>query len=168
MRYNGGAVDAAPPQHHRPRESTMSDAIVSKQCFKCCVILPLDQFYPHPRMADGHLNKCKACAKRDATLHREANIEKVRKYDRNRPNKDQRAQSALAKQKKYRHAHNAMCAVHRALRQGHISRQPCEQCGSMDVDAHHPDYDKPLEVMWLCRSHHRQWHADNGPGKNFR
>jgi hypothetical protein len=46
-----------------------------------------------------------------------------------------------------------------AMRQGRISRQPCEVCGNPKVDAHHDDYSRPLKVRWLCRSHHRQHHA---------
>ena len=30
----------------------------------------------------------------------------------------------------------------------------------LGVVAHHDDYSKPLDVRWLCRSHHMQLHAD--------
>jgi hypothetical protein len=58
-----------------------------------------------------------------------------------------------------------------AIQQGILSRQPCEICGASgafsdgrsEVQAHHDDYNKPLEVRWLCQRHHHEWHKRNTP-----
>lgn len=49
--------------------------------------------------------------------------------------------------------------VQRALRSGKIKREPCLICGNEISEAHHEDYTKPLEIIWLCKEHHIQ--ADN-------
>jgi hypothetical protein len=41
---------------------------MEKQCFKCGEIKPLTEYYKHPKMADGHLGKCKSCTKNDTKL----------------------------------------------------------------------------------------------------
>ena len=38
-----------------------------KKCFKCGKIKPLDEFYKHKQMSDGHLNKCKVCTRTDTS-----------------------------------------------------------------------------------------------------
>lgn len=135
---------------------------MEKTCFKCGSTKPLSEFYCHSRMADGHLNKCKACTKRDVRENRAANIERVRLYDRQRASRPERRASAQAVQAAWRAQHPnrraAHIAVNNALRAGRMQRLPCLVCGGK-AEAHHPDYDRPLDVVWLCPAHHKQAHA---------
>lgn len=64
-------------------------------------------------------------------------------------------------QEKYPRKVAARRMVHEAVRTGSLEKQPCEECGSTEnVEAHHPDYSNPLDVVWLCREHHRQLHSN--------
>jgi hypothetical protein len=37
-----------------------------KVCFKCNIEKPINDYYKHKQMGDGHLNKCKSCTRIDA------------------------------------------------------------------------------------------------------
>ena len=74
-------------------------------------------------------------------------------------NKGYYAEHAREYNKENRHKKNACLAVFRAIKKGDMIRLPCVECGAENADAHHPDYSKILEVVWLCRSHHKQLHA---------
>lgn len=45
-----------------------------------------------------------------------------------------------------------------AIKRGLISKRPCVVCGDENVHAHHPDYSKPLEVIFVCPKHHYAMH----------
>lgn len=137
----------------------------SKECFKCGETKPLSDFYKHPKMPDGHVNKCKECNKKDVRENRTSKVEHYREYDRvrgNRQTREDRLRYIEANPKK-RAAH---VAVGNAVRDGKLLPQPCEVCGSSEVHGHHTDYSKPLEVMWLCPVHHKAWHSKHGEGIN--
>lgn len=132
-----------------------------KNCFKCNESKPLDEFYKHKQMADGHLNKCKKCTKKDVSLHREINLERVHAYDRERFKNPERKEKIRVYQQNRRRdspeKYFARAAVGNALRRGKLIRPTCcDSCGvECKPQAHHPDHSKPLEVEWLCFHCHR-------------
>lgn len=52
----------------------------------------------------------------------------------------------------------ARSVVYNNLKAGKIEKKPCSICGNPEVEAHHRDYTKPLEVDWLCKIHHVEIH----------
>lgn len=48
-----------------------------------------------------------------------------------------------------------------ARQDGILVQEPCEQCGNKFSYAHHDDYNKPLDVRWLCNKCHTRWHGSN-------
>lgn len=44
-------------------------------------------------------------------------------------------------------------------RRGALIPRPCQKCGAAETEMHHPDYELPRDIVWLCRSCHLSWHA---------
>jgi hypothetical protein len=149
---------------------------MKKTCFKCGKERPFTAFYKHPRMADGRLNKCKDCTKADMREHRFANIDRIREYDRQRgllPHRKEankrRAKKYVEKKRQwvseYQASHPEVRKAHiivgNAIRDGKLKPEPCTRCGfAIGVQAHHEDYSKPLDVMWLCTKCHGARHRE--------
>jgi len=134
-------------------------------------------------MADGRLNFCKPCKKTEATNHRTLNIEKVRAYDRKRAQepKSKEGRRDYAERKKLDPEFTARQAVFRkawqernkvkraahtilgnAVKDNRVSKPDnCDWCGATGkIHGHHENYDRPLEVSWLCPSCHGQRHRE--------
>jgi hypothetical protein len=137
-----------------------------KKCFKCGDIKPINEYYRHPKMADGHVGKCKECNKIDVRKNRESKAEYYRAYDRARGNRLPLGYNReyIAR---YPNKYKAHSMVGNAVRDGKLFREPCSECGlDENIHAHHDDYAKPLNVRWLCAAHHHQWHKKHGEGLN--
>ena len=135
---------------------------MQKKCFKCEKVKRLSEFYTHPQTEDGYLGKCKKCTKKDVKQNRKENPEYYRQYERSRnltsTRKEQHKKSQQKHRAKYSNKYRARTAVGNALRDGRLQKGICVICGSENVEAHHDDYDKPLEVVWVCFKHHREIH----------
>jgi len=158
----------------------------TKQCFKCLTIKPLTEFYKHPEMLDGRVNKCKECNKADVKKNRADKIDYYIEYDRGRANLPKRviARYAYSKSEPGKVAaikanslwkeNNQIkrCAsiiVRNAVRDGRLIKQNC--CGVCSrsggvIHGHHDDYAYPMTVRWLCPKCHCDWHKLNGSGLN--
>lgn len=135
---------------------------MEKCCFKCNQWLPLTEFYSHSAMSDGHLGKCKDCARKDVRENYRAQREKKRVYEHERNQRPERRAAKLRYQRESRRRHPEKVAAHNAvanaIRDGRLKRQPCRVCGEW-AEGHHFDYSKPLDVDWLCFKHHREQHG---------
>ncbi len=142
--------------------------MVTKVCFKCGGVKPLEDFYKHAQMADGHLNKCKDCCRSDVRQNRLNNLERIRAYDRERAKRPERIRNAVEMSRLWRAADARRSVAHRAVRQailkGDLVREPCSRCGDLKSLAHHEDYDKPLDVVWLCQPCHKERHKEMKEG----
>lgn len=151
-----------------------------KQCKDCKEVKPVSDFYSHPKTADGYLPNCKPCHSRRVKENRARNSDRYREYEKARASDPQRVAARLeyqrsergreamrASRRRYRENNPIKRAAHiitgNALKSGRLVRQPCEVCGSSEVQAHHDDYGYPLAVRWLCVAHHVEWHKNNEP-----
>lgn len=149
----------------------------AKLCIKCGLMKPIEAYYVHPQMRDGHLNKCKECVKSDVRSNYRKNIEYYREYERGRAMLPRRVRArsdytktrrGMERQKAGREAYLernpekrvAHIKTGNAIRDGILVRQPCEVCGAARVEAHHDDYSRPLDVRWLCTKHHCEHHKN--------
>jgi hypothetical protein len=96
-----------------------------------------------------------------------ANNDHSRAYHREYDNRRYKTHSKTetARRKRWNEKNKAKVRVHhkvrRALINGALTRLPCEVCKDIKSIAHHFDYNQPLNVMWLCELHHKEWHRDN-------
>lgn len=63
-----------------------------------------------------------------------------------------------ASRDRYKFKNDAREKFKYAIETGVLKRKPCEVCGNLKSEGHHRDYNKPLEVLWLCRKHHKEQH----------
>lgn len=87
-------------------------------------------------------------------LCRPCNTERVKKYRQGTHGKA----TMMRNTNKYRKAHPERPAAWYRARRAYPTMEKCEICGNPKTDRHHPDIAKPLEIVWLCRLHHKQAH----------
>ena len=111
----------------------------TKVCKTCGIAKDISEFRIHN-------NECKKCMGKRCAQYQ---------LKRRREDPDFKA-----KHKKYDPHHKVHDKVCKHLKRGNIVKGPCIVCGTTEkVQAHHEDYNKPFEIMWLCCKHHIQLHT---------
>lgn len=148
-----------------------------KECPQCHLILELDKFQLNRGKYHG---MCKPCQKLRRQLNkdktnatsyawRKLNREKTREYNQRyrAKNRDKYLKWASEHEAKVKgknpHAKNAHAKLYQAIKKGLVKKDQCAVCEKLynlpvAAVAHHCDYNKPLDVQWLCKPHHQAWH----------
>lgn len=148
-------------------------------CIKCDKEQPESEYYRSTLRTNG-TGECKSCTRARVIANRAANLDYYREFDRKRGSlphrvearkeyaQTERGKKVLMSCKKaywkrrpeIRKAHNA---INNAILDGDLHKPTeCESCSNETaLHGHHCDYNKPLDVMWLCDPCHKQWHREN-------
>lgn len=149
-------------------------------CKTCLHDLPLDSF---KRRSDANCYRgsCKSCIsvnkknkhldnplkkkssqRRSYLKNRDSRIAKVKEYNKTEKGKSVSGKSTKAWYQRNKIKAKAHRMFHKALKDGIVNRQvTCSMCPSTGkIEAHHDDYSKPLDVIFLCRPCHRSRHME--------
>lgn len=141
-----------------------------RTCKKCGVSKPLECYYKSITGA------CKECWRARVKAYRLTNLERIQAYDRERGQLLHRKEGVKERAARYKHRdreriqkfranHPEKARAHsktmNAIRAGILKPKPCQRCGfAFGIQAHHEDYSKPLEVIWLCIKCHGERHRE--------
>lgn len=130
-----------------------------KQCSKCKQEKPLDHYYLNRGSRNtgkraGYSSACIECER--ARMAKPGAISRKKKYQKKRIKLDYQNKKKYNKNNPQKE--KAWQAVRYRLSTGDLIKKSCEVCGCVESHAHHDDYSKPLEVIWLCPTHHKERH----------
>ena len=134
---------------------------MKKTCTKCGVKKVLSLFKRDNAKKNCSSQPCRECGKK-ARLQRyykrhEHFLEMRKKYFQK--HKEEHYARTLKNHELYPEKNKARIMVRDAVKSGKLQKLPCEICETtIKVHGHHPDYSKPLEVVWLCVKHHGERH----------
>jgi len=151
---------------------------MEKKCVTCGQAKTIEAFYPRVGTRDGRHAACKDCLKRyardrydknrdsilgKARKDREENPAKYREYDRRFYENNKRSRSDDIRRRQKKDPRKEQARVKAKVMLKILDIDPvCVVCGdSSRVHAHHPDYDKPFDVIFLCSRHHRRLHYND-------
>jgi hypothetical protein len=136
-----------------------------KKCSTCKKYKELNCFCKNKFKNDGIHDECKICHNRRKSIKRANDLEyKERKNklgkETYKRNKTKILAKCLDRKTLKKQERSAQSKTEYLIKMGKIKKESCIVCNSViDIQAHHEDYNNPLDIMWLCRRHHAQLHV---------
>jgi hypothetical protein len=131
---------------------------MEKKCHKCGEVKSNDLFGISKVNRDGYQRWCKKCHSNYFKEHRIENAEYQKRFSKS----DKGKESLKRRQKRYREKYPekaiARDMINNRIKSNRILKEPCVICGLNYSEAHHYDYGKPTDVIWLCNKHHLEMH----------
>ena len=139
-----------------------------RYCSKCKIEKEKSEFNKDKSNKDGLCVWCRECRNKYLRNYKKKYVQtetykiQARKDDKKFRLRHPDRIYAIIKRKrekypiKYKANNKVSDAIHRKI----LIKKPCIICGETKVDAHHEDYNKPLDVIWLCRKHHWELHKN--------
>ena len=136
----------------------------TRYCSQCGQEKPLDEFDVNKTKPLGRAYRCKECRRvydRGRSKERAKTPEKIAQVARWHQSEHGKMMARRSRAKRFalhKERYQAKEMLERLVNKGIIQRLPCAKCGEINGQGHHPDYSKPLEVVWLCQAHHSEEH----------
>lgn len=139
-----------------------------KECFRCKELKDVSCFYKNKTAADGLQPICKECRKEYLKGYNLNNREKYLAWKKN--HYERNVESERQKRREYRKKTNN--AAHKKwivnnptqykanllassyINNNGIKRGQCFVCGETATESHHPNYDLPFNVVFVCKRCH--------------
>ncbi len=120
-----------------------------KRCWMCNKYLPVEEFNYARSNYDGLSSYCQECGKKYKRQHYEENYSEAYSLQK-------------SYRRKYPDKNRAFSIVSESIKKGDLIRPDiCSKCGkSGNIVAHHDNYNRPLDILWLCLRCDRQLHAN--------
>jgi ribosomal protein S27AE len=141
---------------------------IEKWCPACSSVIARELFAKNRNRPDGMGAYCLACNRRQQAAERARRGDDYRQMRR----LYRATERGIRAYSRYVPTHPwqkwAQGKVWNEIERGRIVKpEMCSSCGNSGIiDGHHDDYAKPLNVRWLCRWCHREWHRINGEAAN--
>lgn len=150
-------------------------------CPRCKKEKQFNEFYKDSSKKNGIHSCCKDCSKQNYKnninyystynkIYREENKEYFKDYFIENDRRDylknyykNNKENLLLYKKEYilkfPEKYKAKQKINNKIKNGDIKRQCCIFCNNIG-EAHHFDYNRPLDIIWLCHMHHSRLHKN--------